>query len=83
MTDISSIRRSLITFRNANAGNPTLNHRASTMICQLEHMQAPADAAHERRLRKALALITSEIDRAKRGEDPGAPQPRADGGAAL
>lgn len=79
MTDILAIRRSLIAFRNANAGNPTLNHRVSTMICQLEHLQAPSDAAHETRLRKALALITSEIERAKRGEDPGAPQPRAAG----
>ncbi len=66
MNDILAIRRDMIAFRTANARQPVLSHRASRMICQLEHLQAPADAAHERRLRKALALTAREIEQAKR-----------------
>jgi len=55
-------RRDLIWFRNENARQPALFHRFSLTISQLEHLQSPANARHEHRLRKALALTTSEIE---------------------
>lgn len=58
-------RRDLIHFRSNNARNPVYFHRASTAISQLEHLQAPASAKHEHRLRKALALTTREIAKAR------------------
>lgn len=58
-------RAGLIHFRTENARNPSLFHRASTAVSQLEHLQKPANAWHEQRLRKSLALTTSEIEKAK------------------
>lgn len=73
MTDILAIRRDMIAFRTAHARQPVLSHRASNLICQLEHLQAPADAAHERRLRKALARTTREIEQHQVRADGGRP----------
>ncbi|RYF50053.1 MAG: hypothetical protein EOO27_32425 [Comamonadaceae bacterium] len=58
-------RRGMIWFRNENARNPSLFHRASLTVSQLEHLQAPATARQERRLRKALALTTAEIEQVR------------------
>lgn len=65
-------RSGLIHFRTENARNPSLFHRASTAVSQLEHLQKPANARHEQRLRRGLALTTAEIEKA-----------RADGGRYL
>lgn len=59
-------RRDLIAFRTANARNPPLFHRASTAVEQLQHLQAPANARHERRLRRGLQRTTREIEQARR-----------------
>lgn len=66
MSNISAARRDLINFRTANARQPALSHRASTAVSQLEHLESPADADHARRLRKAVGLTLSEIERVKR-----------------
>lgn len=55
-------RRGMIWFRNDNARQPTLFHRASLAVSLLEHLQTPANLRHKQRLLKALALTTSEID---------------------
>jgi hypothetical protein len=66
MNTLSAVRRDLINFRTANARQPALSHRASTAGSQLEHLESPADADHARRLRKAIGLTMSEIERIKR-----------------
>lgn len=65
-------RSGLIHFRTENARNPSLFHRSSTAVSQLEHLQAPASVKHERRLRHGLTLTTAEIEKI-----------RADGGRYL
>lgn len=64
--DISEIRRELIAFRTANAGDPALCHRVSSAICQLEQLQRATDPAHKRRLRAEIARTMREIERVKR-----------------
>ena len=67
-----NVRTGLIHFRTDHARTPSLFHRASTAVSQLEHLQAPASARQERRLRDGLALTTAEIEKI-----------RADGGRYL
>jgi hypothetical protein len=64
--DVYGARRDMIAFRTANSRNPVLSHRASTAVCQMEHLQCPADASHERRLRQGLNRTAREIAQARR-----------------
>lgn len=64
--DVYGARRDMIAFRTANSRNPVLSHRASTAVCQMEHLQCPADASHERRLRQGLNRSAREIAEARR-----------------
>ena len=66
MSDLLSIHPGMIAIRVRYAGEPSIAHRASTIVSEAEHLAGTSDADQKRRLKRDFCVNVAEIEEAIR-----------------